>query len=74
MIASAISTRIIVKVTNVVNKHGNDIGLVAYRGTKFLGMTWAATMLALLAFVFVVFRYFARKEESSGYQNGDSNF
>lgn len=48
MLASAISTGVIVKVTNVVNKHGNSIGLAAYRGKTFLGMTWAATILALL--------------------------
>ncbi|CAF9929599.1 MAG: hypothetical protein HETSPECPRED_007412 [Heterodermia speciosa] len=48
MLASAISTGVIVKVTDVVNKHGNDIGLAAYQGKTFLGMTWAATILALL--------------------------
>ena len=64
MIASAISTRMIVIVTNVVNKHGIEIGLVAYRGTNFLGMTWAATILALLAFLFTVLRCFAWNKES----------
>ena len=48
MLASAISTGIIVKVSNLVNKHGNEIGLAAYRGETFMGMTWAATILALL--------------------------
>ena len=48
MLASSISTGVIVKVTNVVNEHGHDIGLAAYRGKTFLGMTWAATILALL--------------------------
>lgn len=48
MLASAISTGIIVKATNLINKHGNEIGLAAYRGKTFMGMTWAATILALL--------------------------
>jgi hypothetical protein len=48
-IASAISTAIIVKVVNATNKYGADIGLAAYKGTEFLGMTWAATAVMLLA-------------------------
>ena len=38
-----------IKVTNAVNDHGSDIGVAAYKGTTFLGMTWAATVLMLLA-------------------------
>lgn len=53
-IASAISTAIIVKAVNAVNKYGEDIGLAASKGKTFLGMTWAATALMLLAsFVWV---------------------
>ncbi|KKY20927.1 putative integral membrane protein [Phaeomoniella chlamydospora] len=48
-IASAISTVIAVKVTHVVNKYGADIGIAAYKGKTFLGMTWAATVVMLLA-------------------------
>ena len=47
--ASAIATAIIVKATNLINSNGSKIGLVAYRGSKFLGMTWAATALLLVA-------------------------
>ncbi|KEF61250.1 uncharacterized protein A1O9_02815 [Exophiala aquamarina CBS 119918] len=50
-IASAIATAIIVKATNAINKYGDDIGIAAYRGGRFLGMTWAATALMLLASV-----------------------
>lgn len=54
-IASAISTAVIVKAVDAVNKHGADIGIAAYKGSKFLGMTWAATALMLLAsFVWIV--------------------
>lgn len=49
MLASAISTGIIVKITNLVTKHGHDVGLAATRGNRFIGMTWAATILVLLA-------------------------
>lgn len=33
---------------NAVNKHGNDIGVYAYKGETFIGMTWAATLLVLV--------------------------
>jgi hypothetical protein len=53
-IASAISTAILVKAVNAVNKYGEDIGLAATKGKSFLGMTWAATAVMLLAsFVWV---------------------
>jgi hypothetical protein len=48
-IASAISTAVIVKAVDAVNKYGSDIGIAAYKGSKFLGMTWAATAVMLLA-------------------------
>ena len=37
------------KVVSEVNKHGNDIGVAAYKGKTFLGMTWAATVLMLIS-------------------------
>ena len=48
-IASGISTAIIVKVTHYVNLYGKEIGIAAYKGAAFLGMTWASTVLMLLA-------------------------
>ena len=48
-IASAIATAVIVKAVDAINHYGADIGLAAYKGSKFLGMTWAATGLMLLA-------------------------
>ena len=50
-IASAIVTIIMVKVINLVTQYGNDIGVYAYRGDKFLTITWAATGVMLLAAV-----------------------
>ncbi len=49
MIASAIATAIINNVVNTFNKHGNDIGVYAYKGNTFIGMTWAATILIILS-------------------------
>jgi hypothetical protein len=48
-IASAIETAIVVKSTNAINKYGSDIGIAAYKGGKFMAMTWAATALMFLA-------------------------
>ena len=48
-IASAISTAIIVKAVNAINKYGHEIGLAATKGKEFIGMTWAATVIMLLA-------------------------
>ena len=48
-IASAIATVIAVKVVNAVNKYGREIGVAATKGRVFQGMTWAATVLMLLA-------------------------
>jgi hypothetical protein len=50
-ISSGIVTAIIVKAANLVNKYGNDVGLYAYKGRKYLAMTWAATAAMLLATV-----------------------
>ncbi|MCJ1286711.1 hypothetical protein MMC26_006057 [Xylographa opegraphella] len=50
-IASAIATVTSVKVVNAINHYGSDIGVAAYQGFTFLGMTWAATILMLVAVV-----------------------
>ena len=49
-IASAIVTAVVVQGADAVNKFGADVGIVAERGNKFLGLTWAATLLMLVAF------------------------
>jgi len=48
-IASAIATAIATKSSNIINKYGADIGIAAYRGSKYMAMTWAATALAFVA-------------------------
>ena len=48
LLASSIATIMIGKVVKTINKHGNDIGVYAYKGETFIGMTWAATLLVLV--------------------------
>ena len=50
-IASAIVTATSVKVVDAINQYGSDIGIAAYQGSTFLGMTWAATILMLMGAV-----------------------
>jgi len=49
LIASIIITIIQKKATHIINKYGNDIGLYAYRGTKYLIITWVAAAVMFLA-------------------------
>lgn len=52
LIASIIVTIVQDKASDVINKYGNDIGAYAYKGTKYLIVTWvsvAAMFLALVA-------------------------
>jgi hypothetical protein len=50
-IASVITTVFMVKVVNIVTQYGNEIGVYAYKGDKFLAITWVATGVMLLAVV-----------------------
>lgn len=48
-LASAIATAIIDKSAHTINKYGNDVGIAANKGTKFLILTWVATAVMLVA-------------------------
>lgn len=50
-LASAIITAVIVKGSEIINKYGNDIGIEAHRGDKFLAITWAATAAMFVVIV-----------------------
>ncbi len=65
MIASAISTAIINNVVGTFNKHGNDIGIYAYKGMTFIGMTWAATILIILSAFAWIFESLLRKRRAA---------
>ncbi|KAF2467539.1 uncharacterized protein BDR25DRAFT_63480 [Lindgomyces ingoldianus] len=47
-LASAIVTAFIVKGSHLINKYGNEIGVEAHRGGRFLAITWAATALMFI--------------------------
>ncbi|KAF1951837.1 integral membrane protein-like protein [Byssothecium circinans] len=47
-LASALITAVIVKGGDVVNQYGNDIGVEAKKGGKFMALTWAATGLVFV--------------------------
>jgi hypothetical protein len=49
LVASIIVTIVQKKATHVLNKYGNDIGLYAYKGVKFLTLTWVAVAVMFLA-------------------------
>ncbi|KAH8732861.1 actin cortical patch SUR7/pH-response regulator pali [Phaeosphaeriaceae sp. PMI808] len=50
-IASALVTAMSSKATETINKYGNDVGLEAKKGGKFLALTWSATALMFIVFV-----------------------
>ena len=50
-LASALVTAVIEKGGDVVNEHGNKIGVQAVKGRKFLVLTWVGTGLAFLGVV-----------------------
>lgn len=49
LIASIIVTVIQKKATHIINKYGNDIGVYAYKGVKYLTLTWVAVAVMFLA-------------------------
>ncbi|KAF2705303.1 hypothetical protein K504DRAFT_388614 [Pleomassaria siparia CBS 279.74] len=69
-LASALVTAVIVKGSNVVNKYGNEIGLEAQKGGKFLALTWAATALmfvTVLVWTFETCCGHRRRQRDAGY-------
>lgn len=59
--ASTIITATMVPFVNTVNVQGADIGLGATKGTKFLWMTWSATVLMLLTGCIWLLDYFVER-------------
>lgn len=50
-LASALVTAVIEKGGDVINEHGNAIGIVANKGKKFMVLTWVATGLMFVTMV-----------------------
>lgn len=66
-IASAIVSVIMSKIVNEVNKHGNDVGISATKGTTFLGMTWAATALMFASAIAWMYEFVAVRRQQTRY-------
>jgi hypothetical protein len=49
LIASLTFTIVQIKAVDLINKYGNNIGVYAYKGDKFLILTWVAVAIILLA-------------------------
>ncbi|KAL8923129.1 MAG: hypothetical protein Q9208_004813 [Pyrenodesmia sp. 3 TL-2023] len=66
-IASTIVSVIMAKVVNEVNEHGTDIGVTATKGKTFLGMTWAATGLMLVAAIAWIYEFVTFRRQHTSY-------
>jgi uncharacterized membrane protein YhaH (DUF805 family) len=62
-IASLLVTIMVNKGSEAINKYGNKIGVVAYKGSGFLAITWAATALMFLAMVGWIGVWFVGRKE-----------
>ncbi|QSZ33182.1 hypothetical protein DSL72_002768 [Monilinia vaccinii-corymbosi] len=62
-IASIIVTVFQNKSTHIINKYGNGIGLYAYKGHKYLALTWAATALIAVAVIVWVAIFSIRRRQ-----------
>jgi len=49
LLASIIITVLQGKMTSLINKYGNDIGVYAYKGGRYLALTWVAMAIMFLA-------------------------
>lgn len=50
-IASIIITVLQNKAAGIINKFGNDVGVYAYKGHKYLILTWVATAVVAIAMI-----------------------
>jgi hypothetical protein len=62
-LASALVTAVMVKGTKLINQYGNDVGVEALYGKKFLTLTWVATALMLVALVVWVVEFFVGRRQ-----------
>ncbi|TAQ85817.1 hypothetical protein B7494_g5863 [Chlorociboria aeruginascens] len=67
LIASAIVTVVAKKASHLVNKYGNEIGLYAYKGGKYLALTWVSTAVMFIASLAWIVEFFWEKEGDTRY-------
>lgn len=48
IVASAIITIVQIKAVGLINKNGNEIGVYAYKGDKYLLLSWAAVLVMFM--------------------------
>ncbi|OKL57064.1 hypothetical protein UA08_07615 [Talaromyces atroroseus] len=53
-VSSSVASVIAVQFVHLINRHGEDYGIVAKGGSSFLGMTWSAVVLSFLTVVISV--------------------
>jgi hypothetical protein len=51
VLASALATAMMTRAVSAIDEYGTEIGVAAYRGTTFLGLTWASFGVMVLATV-----------------------
>lgn len=74
LVASIIITILQKKATHIINKYGNEIGLYAYKGTKYLIITWVAVAVMFLAACAWVFEFcIGRKNKRREYTEKGGN-
>ena len=67
-LASALVTAVMVKATDLINQYGNDIGVEASKGNKFLALTWAATgVMFVVVLAWVVEFCVGRRQKRTPY-------
>lgn len=59
---------------NAINKHGNDIGVYAYKGETFIGMTWAATLLVLITAFMWLYEFIRERKGGVFFGKGGEDF
>ena len=74
MVVSAIVTAIINNVVQVINKYGNEIGVYAYKGVTFIGMTWAATLLVFFTGLMWLYEWRMQRRGGLFFEKGEGNF
>ena len=74
MVASAIATAVINNVVTAINKYGNEIGVYAYKGETFIGLTWAATLLVSLTGLMWLYEWRKQRRGMVFYGTGEGDF
>ena len=72
-LGSAILTAFMVKASNLINEHGNEVGLYANKGSKFLAMTWAATGAIFMAWLGWIVLFILGRKRVDGSEKHDGH-